>query len=129
MAKLIADRVTEKFKDQLRTYFNLGGGYYSTDRSELPGTCGIDVLHELSNAPVGYQLQRLVEVLEYKGQVVLSDVVGCTNWKETKAVAYQGPITINPNSKNKIQLYIITWACLPELVKYLPKSIQNKYFK
>jgi len=129
MAKLIADRVTKKFLIQLDDFFNTQSGYFFNNRSELPGTCGIDVIHELSAAPVGYQLQRLVETLEDKGQVVLSDVVGSTNWKETKAVAYQGPITINPNSDNKIQLYIITWACLPELVKYLPKEIQTKYFK
>lgn len=48
-------------------------------------------------------------------QVILSDVVGEEAWAATKAAAFQGPITVNPNTGNKIQIYIVTADCLVDI--------------
>lgn len=45
-------------------------------------------------------------------QVLFSDTVGTkdadSRWAAAKAAAYKGPVTVNTNSNNKIQVYIVT---------------------
>jgi len=88
--------------------------------SEMPGTCGMHVVHDLEDrTPKLEQVVCLLEAFGFEplddhriaiGQVLLTDAMGSENnrWTATKKKAYKGPITINPNTGNKIRTYIVT---------------------
>lgn len=89
-------------------------------------SCGIKEVFELGESvPAKVQAAFLWRVMgkpSFKKtspafQVILSDVLDEERgaWAETKALAYKGPITVNPNTKNQVRLYIITQDELKQL--------------
>jgi len=92
------------------------------DSNELDGSCAFDYISGLKDVSPQMQALGILAALgtserkvktSKKGilsrQVIFTDTI--TNgsvWAEAKAIAYKGPITVNTNSGNKVQLYIIT---------------------
>lgn len=83
---------------------------YSEEKRELGYSCGIIEVGELSDGTNAKdQARMLADIFDTaKGQIIISDIASSKAWKATKKIAYKGPITVNPNSGNKIRIYIIT---------------------
>ena len=43
-------------------------------------------------------------------------------WKEAKAIAHKGPVTTNPNTGNRIQVFIVTKDQVLDIYNYKPKK-------
>lgn len=85
------------------------------------------IISELSQfEDIHDQIERLEDAL-IQGetcQVILSDTLQNEkdHWKETKALSYHGPARINPNSDNKVKVYICTMETLRDLKKLAKKK-------
>lgn len=115
------------------------------DMNETDISCGINQISELSHhATPKDQALLLAQALldgrddddtkpyikphpkrihQFSRQVIFSDRVNNgKNWAAAKHFAHKGPITINPNSKNAIQLFIVTMNDLVNIYNYKPKK-------
>ncbi len=108
---------------------------YQTHRSyrnnssvfDFPSFCGGKIVYNLDPyASAKSQAAYLAQFLEYRYedegplrgqsfQIVIADTVDSEAWAATKAVAHKGPITVNPNSGNKVRMWIITRNMLSDI--------------
>lgn len=103
----------------------------------VSGQCGMRTIVDLYSE---YTLEEQIDMLQkafadsdYGGsrgasQVLITDVTSSekNTWAETKAHAYHGPVTVNPNTGNRIKVYICTKETLKELKDLLPKGTKKK---
>lgn len=101
------------------------------------GQCGMRTIVDLEeDCSLANQIRWLETAFEdeYNGggsgasQVLITDVVSEEKkvWAETKAHSYHGPATVNPNTGNRIKVYICTKETLRELKALLKKQNKGK---
>lgn len=100
-------------------------------------SCGVTQLNGLSSSDdLEDQISSIIEAFEGSdygpdpsSQILISDTISSNGWLETKAAAHKGPITINPNTDNKIRVWIITKGTLTKLKKQLAAEAAKKVAK
>ena len=128
--------VSAQLRKQLLSFMEYGEDTLSnfTDTDDTEISCGINQMSCLFEASIEEQLYAILrtfsgnEQLFDAAQIIFSDKISSNYFKATKEVSYQGPISVNPNTGNKIQLFIFTVECLPDLIRKLPVETRKKYF-
>lgn len=104
------------------------------NQTELSGNCGVAVLYDLSPKDTARsQFKKIVDTLDITswdgqdedsgyGQVMISDTVKSKNWEFTKKHAKKGVVSYNPNSGNKIQVYVVGPREVLAMAKALRRS-------
>lgn len=89
-------------------------------------SCGVRQMFDLYEGDtIDDQIDSLDNALINSSQVIFSDTMDSTECKELKRFSFKGPITVNPNSGNRIRVYIATRGTLAKL-RALKKSKKKK---
>lgn len=99
-----------KGKCDMWGYAELDGADEITDNISC---CGIDEVVGLRRVSADKQLKtilnHMIQDRSFKrNQLLFTDTIKSSAWKETKEYAWRGPITKNSNTRHKVQAYIIT---------------------
>lgn len=111
----------KKTKAKRKTLKQIRQEYYnkqqnlSADMTSIDGQCGMKLIYNLGGTKTS-QIATLLDTF-FDGlnpyhnlgvsQVLITDTTTSTDWAESKKHAsFKGPITVNPNSGNKIRVWI-----------------------
>ena len=143
ISKTKTEKVVKKStQEQLEDFYYRGNAAVRTSHQNAEVSCGITEFGNLQdNVSPRHQLKSVMEACMFdeadtdynddgeevrlnglnfgKGQTFFSDTVNSIRFSEAKKYAAKGLVSVNPNSGNKIQMYIFT----PERIVKMARAI------